>query len=177
MPDSATRVVSLHDVDARPIRRGRLGHPNEFGYKAQVVDNDDDGVIVDHIIEPGNPADAPQLAPAIARATRRAGRPPRAVPPTAATATPASTPPGTTWESVPSASPQRAARTGPPRHRAPTTLPRPRQVAYGCEGRIAHLKRRSGWDRTLLDGLTGARIWCGHGVFTHNLTKISALAG
>jgi IS5 family transposase len=45
----------------------------------------------------------------------------------------------------------------------------------GCEGRIAHLKRRSGWDRTLLDGLTGARIWCGHGVFTHNLTKISAL--
>jgi IS5 family transposase len=47
----------------------------------------------------------------------------------------------------------------------------------GCEGRIAHLKRRSGWDRTMLDGLTGARIWCGHGVFTHNLTKISALAG
>ena len=46
----------------------------------------------------------------------------------------------------------------------------------GCEGRIAHLKRRSGWDRTLLDGLAGARIWCGHGVFAHNLTKISALA-
>jgi IS5 family transposase len=46
----------------------------------------------------------------------------------------------------------------------------------GCEGRIAHLKRRSGWDRTRLDGLAGARIWCGHGVFAHNLTKISALA-
>ena len=27
-----------------------------------------------------------------------------------------------------------------------------------------------------LSQLTGARIWCGHGVFTHNLTKISALA-
>jgi IS5 family transposase len=47
----------------------------------------------------------------------------------------------------------------------------------GCEGRIAHLKRRSGWDRTRLDGLTGVRIWCGQGVFAHNLTKISALAG
>jgi transposase, IS5 family len=47
----------------------------------------------------------------------------------------------------------------------------------GCEGRIAHLKRRSGRDRTLLDGITGARTWCGHGVFAHNLTKISALAG
>ena len=75
MPDSATRVVSLHDPDARPIRRGRLGQPIEFGYKAQVVDNDD-GVIVDHTIERGNPADAPQLAPAIDRITRRAGQPP-----------------------------------------------------------------------------------------------------
>jgi IS5 family transposase len=47
----------------------------------------------------------------------------------------------------------------------------------GCEGRIAHHKRRSGWDRTMLDGLNGARISCGHGVFAHNLTKISALEG
>jgi transposase, IS5 family len=46
----------------------------------------------------------------------------------------------------------------------------------GCEGRIAHLKRRSGWDRTRLDGLAGARTWCGHGIFAHNLIKISALA-
>jgi IS5 family transposase len=66
MPDSASRVVSRHDTDARPIRRGRLGHPTEFGYKAQVVDNAD-GVIVDHTVERGNPADAAQLAPAIAR--------------------------------------------------------------------------------------------------------------
>ena len=39
MPESASRVVSLHDVDARPIRKGRLGKPVEFGYKAQIVDN------------------------------------------------------------------------------------------------------------------------------------------
>jgi IS5 family transposase len=57
MPDAARRVVSLHDLDARPIVRGRLGKPVEFGYKAQLVDNDD-GVIVDHTIERGNPADA-----------------------------------------------------------------------------------------------------------------------
>ena len=29
---------------------------------------------------------------------------------------------------------------------------------------------------TRLDGRDGASIWCGHGVFTHNLVKISALA-
>lgn len=40
-PDGATRIVSLHDPDARPIVKGRLGKPVEFGYKAQLVDNDD----------------------------------------------------------------------------------------------------------------------------------------
>jgi len=41
VPEGATRLVSLHDPDARPIRKGRLGKPVEFGYKAQVVDNED----------------------------------------------------------------------------------------------------------------------------------------
>jgi transposase, IS5 family len=45
----------------------------------------------------------------------------------------------------------------------------------GAEGRISHLKHRYGWDRTLLDGIQGARIWCGHGVFAHNLVKITSL--
>ena len=30
--------------------------------------------------------------------------------------------------------------------------------------------------RTELTTLTGARTWCGHGVFAHNLIKISTLA-
>ena len=50
MPESATRLVSLHDGDARPIRKGRLGKPVEFGYKAQIVDNAD-GIILDHTVE------------------------------------------------------------------------------------------------------------------------------
>jgi IS5 family transposase len=31
MPDGATRLVSLHDPDARPIRKGRIDRPVEFG--------------------------------------------------------------------------------------------------------------------------------------------------
>jgi IS5 family transposase len=45
----------------------------------------------------------------------------------------------------------------------------------GCEGRINHIKRSYGWDRTELVGIHGARTWCGHGVFAHNLVKIGAL--
>ncbi len=176
MPDSATRVVSLHDTDARPIRRGRLGHPTEFGYKAQVVDNAD-GVIVDHTIEVGNPADAGRLAPAIARITRRAGRPPRTV--TAdrgygdVRVESALHDLGVRTVAIP-----RRGQPGPARHAMEHRRSFRRLVKWrtGCEGRIAQLKRRSGWDRTRLDGLAGAQIWCGHGVFTHNLTKISALA-
>src|SRR5271156_4100900 len=74
-PDGATGLVSLHDPDARPSRKGRLGKPVEFGYKAQVVDNED-GIVIDHNVEVGNPADAPMLAPAIERVTRRAKRVP-----------------------------------------------------------------------------------------------------
>ena len=78
MPDGATRVVSLHDTQARPIAKGRLGKPVEFGYKAQFVDNDD-GIVLDHNVELGNPPDAPQLAPAIDRIIEQTGRAPRVV--------------------------------------------------------------------------------------------------
>jgi transposase, IS5 family len=77
-PDGATRLVSLHDPDARPIRKGRIDRPVEFGYKAEVGDNDD-GVILDYSVELGAAPDGPQLAPAVKRIHHRAGRTPGAV--------------------------------------------------------------------------------------------------
>jgi IS5 family transposase len=53
---------------------------------------------------------------------------------------------------------------------------RPVKWRTGSEGRISYLKRGYGWDRTRLDRRQGAAIWCGHGVFVHNLVKIAALA-
>src|SRR5207245_9149985 len=44
--ESATRLVSLHDRDARPIKKGRIGKAVEFGYLAQVLDNQD-GLVID----------------------------------------------------------------------------------------------------------------------------------
>ena len=176
MPESSTRLVSLHDPDARPIRKGRLGIPVEFGYKAQLVDNAD-GVILDHTVEIGNPADAPQLAPAIERITRRTGYAPRAV---------------TADRGYGEAGVERDLQdmgvrvVAIPRKSKPSTARREfehrrafrEKVKWrtGSEGRINHLKRSYGWNRTELTGITGARTWCGHGVFAHNLVKIGALA-
>jgi IS5 family transposase len=58
--------------------KGRFGRPVEFGYKAPVLDNDD-GIVLDHTVERGNPADAPQLARAVARVIARSGRRPQTV--------------------------------------------------------------------------------------------------
>jgi IS5 family transposase len=76
IPDGASRLVSLHDPDARPIRKRRLGRPVEFGYKAQLLDNPD-GIVLDHTVMVGNPRDAPLLAPAIGRVIARIGKVPR----------------------------------------------------------------------------------------------------
>ena len=89
-PDGATRRVSLHDADARPIAKGRLGRPVEFGHKAQIVDNDD-GIVLDHTVEQGNPPTRRNW-PRPWRGSRSGpDRRPARSPPTAATAKPAST--------------------------------------------------------------------------------------
>ena len=169
-------MVSLHDRHARPIAKGRLGKPVEFGYKGQVVDNDD-GVVVDHDVQAGNPADAPQLAPAIERVKARTGRAPRTV----------TADRGYGEAAVDQALSDLGVRNcGDTRARA-DPVPPGRQVEHrrafrrtikwrtGCEGRISTLKRGYGWDRTRLDGLEGAKTWTGQGIFTHNLIKIAAL--
>jgi IS5 family transposase len=176
MPESATRLVSLHDTDARPIRKGRLGKPVEFGYKAQVVDNAD-GVILDHNVEMGNPPDAPQLAPAVARITRRTGRTPRAVTADRGYGEAAVEDDlhelGVRNVAIPRKSKPTAARREFEHRRAFRDKVKWRT---GSEGRINHIKRSYGWNRTELTTIQGARTWCGHGVFAHNLVKIGTLA-
>jgi transposase, IS5 family len=175
-PDGATRRVSLHDPDARPIAKGRLGKPVEFGHKAQLVEGDD-GVIVDHTVERGNPADAPQLAPAVDRVRNRAGRPPRTVTADRGYGEKAVDDDlhdlGVRNVVIPRKGKPSAAR------RAEEHRPAFRRTVKwrtGVEGRISTLKRGYGWDRTRIDSTEGAKIWVGHGVLVHNLVKISALA-
>lgn len=152
MPDGSNRLVSLHDPDARPIRKGRLGKPVEFGYKAQMVDNED-GVVLDHNVEMGNPPDAPMLVPAIKRIKQRTGRPPRAV-----TADRGYTEYpvedelrqlGVTTVVLPAKGKPTAARRQLQKRRAFQRLVKWRT---GCEGRISCLKRDfgqnpDGWNR------------------------------
>jgi IS5 family transposase len=175
-PESATRLVSLHDAGARPIRKGRIDRPVEFGYKAQVTDNDD-GVVLDYGVEYGAAPDGPQLAPAIQRIRRRTGRLPAAVTADRGYGQPAFDRDlralGVRTVAIPRQGKISAARKTIEHSRGFRRLVKWRT---GSEGRISYLKHGYGWDRTRLDGRHGAAIWCGHGVFAHNLVKIIALA-
>jgi IS5 family transposase len=174
-PDGATRIVSLHDPDARPIAKGRLGRPVEFGYKAQVVDNTD-GIVVDHQVHKGNPPDAPQLVPAIARIVARFGRAPSAVVADRGYGEAAVDHDleglGVKRVVIPRKGRPGTARQAVQRARGFRHLVKWRT---GSEARISCLKRDYGWRRTLNDTQTGARTWCGWGVLAHNTTKIAAL--
>ena len=175
VPEGATRLVSLHDPDARPIRKGRLGKPVEFGYKAQVVDNED-GIVLDHAVFIGNPPDAPMLVPAIQRISQMVDDVPQAV---TADRGYGEVAVGDTLSNLgvrqvvlPTKGKPDAARRAVENEEAFQELVRWRT---GSEGRISCLKRDFGWNRTRIDGLEGAKTWCGHGVFNHNLVKVAAL--
>jgi transposase, IS5 family len=174
--ESATRLVSLHEPDARPIVKGRLGKPVEFGYKAQVVDNED-GLVLDYHVKTGNPADAEQLAPAIRRISRRLGRiPERATADRGygeAAVDRELEQLGVTEVVIP-----RKGKPGRVRQEVEHS-PRFRELVKwrtGCEGRISHLKRHYGWNRSLTDGRDRTATWCGYGVLAHNLVKVAQMA-
>jgi IS5 family transposase len=175
MPPGSTRVVSLHDTDARPIAKGRIGRPVEFGYKAQLVDNAD-GIVLDHGVVIGNPPDAPMLAPAIERVRALLGRMPTAV---TADRGYGEAKVETELESmgVKHVAIPRKGRPGAERRQRESSRRFRTLVKWrtGSEGRVAHLKRSWGWERTVLDGIDGTSTWCGWGVLAHNATKIATL--
>jgi IS5 family transposase len=176
VPDGSKRIVSLHDKDARPIAKGRLGKPVEFGYKAQITDNSD-GIVLDLAVYKGNPPDAGLLVPAIRRVAILFGRVPRAV--TAdrgygeANVENALVPLEVTTVAIP-----RKGRPGPTRRSVESSRKFRSLIKWrtGSEGRISHLKHAFGFERTVLDGIDGATTWCNGGLLAHNVTKIVALA-
>ena len=69
------RIVSLYDPEARPIRKGKLKKPNEFGRTLQLV-QDSSGVILDHELHQGNPSDKTEILPLVKKFKKRFGRAP-----------------------------------------------------------------------------------------------------
>ncbi|CAA7600888.1 Transposase InsH, N-terminal [Acididesulfobacillus acetoxydans] len=67
------RVISLYDPDARPIQKGKLKSPTEFGYKTEITENED-RLVTDYKIHIGNPSDESLLLGTVRRHIENTGR-------------------------------------------------------------------------------------------------------
>jgi IS5 family transposase len=168
------RLVSLADPDARPIRKGKLGKPNEFGYVAQICEATEHtqqrarGLIVPPSTRLGNPAEDTLLPDTIAELTRL-GIQPREI------ALDGGFNPGPTREALADhdLDPDRlfiAGRQQPGSRRTHRRLARYRT---GAEGRISHLKRRYGLNRSRLKGNEGRQIWTGWAILAYNADTLA----
>ena len=171
------RLVSLADPDARPIRKGKPRHPTQFGYTVLLAE-DERGFICDHQLQQGNPPDAPQLVPAVARVIGVTGRPPETVVADRGFGT-AANDQGVEALGVKRVGLQRNGTPGKARLAWERTrrFRRLRNWRVGIEARISHLKRSFGLRRTRLRRLGGARTWVGLGSFTYNLQRMTVIAG
>ena len=162
------RLVSLSDPDARPIRKGKLGKPNEFGYVEQICELTPNtkrgarGLIVPAASAPGNPTED-TLLPQTASELEALGICPREVALDGGFNT------GPSAETLAPLGLERVFISGRQEPASRRTRKRLQRYRTGAEGRISHLKRGYGLGRSRLKGDAGQRTWTGWAILAYNL--------
>ena len=166
------RLVSLADPDARPIRKGKLGKPTEFGYVAQICEVTENtrkgarGLILPAGHQQGNPGEN-RLLPQTARELEHAGITLREIVCDGGfRARP-------TKDAFPGLTDSQIQISG--QHEPGSRRTRKRRARYrtGIEGRISHLKRGYGLRRTRLKGDDGMRTWTGWAILAYDLDTVA----
>jgi len=166
------RIVSLSDPDARPIRKGKLGKPNEFGYVTQICEVTEHtqrgarGLILPATSEIGNPVEN-TLLPSTVTQLDRLGIRPREV------ALDGGFQVGPTTTAFAQAPPGRVFIAGRQQPESRRTRRRLARYRTGAEGRISHLKRRYGLDRSRLKGHDGQQIWTEWAILAYNADTLA----
>src|SRR6185437_677430 len=169
------RIVSLHDPDARPIRKGKLGKPNQFGFVAQLAEVTEHtqrgarGLILPASTQLGNPAED-TLLPGTVDELQRLGI---SVHEVALDGGFNVTPTNTALENL---APKNVFIAGRQEPGSKRTQRRMRRYRTGAEGRISHLKRRYGLDRSRLRGDEGRQIWTEWSILAYNADTLAIRA-
>ncbi len=168
------RLVSISDPDARPIRKGKLGKPNEFGYVNQLCEVTENtrrgarGLILPPATQLGNPGED-TLLPATIAELKRLGISPKEV------ALDGGFNVGPTRQTLDDhgLAPDRVFISGRQQPGSKRTQRRLQKYRTGAEGRISHLKRRYGLDRSRLKGDDGQQIWNGWAILAYNADTLA----
>lgn len=166
------RIVSFADTDARPIRKGKLGKPNEFGYVAQIAEITANtrrgarGFVLPAATAPGN-AGENTLLPATVKELERLQHEPREV------ALDGGFGQHKSAEQLDSIGPDRLFVSGRQEPGSRRTRKRLARYRTGAEGRISHLKRSYGLRRSRLRGHRGQQTWTGWAILAYNLDTLA----
>lgn len=168
------RLVSLFDPDARPIRKGKAAKPNEFGQIVQYAEITANtrrgarGLLLPPKVSIGNAPENSLLPKTVAELVELGVRPAEAVFDAGFTRR------ATAAAMAPVGSTVFIAGT---KQNVGSRRTRKRLAAHrvGCEGRISHLKREYGADRSRLKGDQGARIWAAWAALAYNADTVARL--
>jgi IS5 family transposase len=161
------RIVSLADPDARPIRKGKIGKQTEFGYVSQLAEVTEHtkpgarGLILPASHQIGNPSENTLLPGTISELTRL-GITPREV------AVDGGFQPTPTNAALAELGIKTVFIAGHQETASRHTKRRLARYRTGAEGRISHLKRRYGLDRSRLKGDEGEQIWTEWTILAYN---------
>ena len=169
------RIISLFDVDARPIKRGKSRADTEFGRKL-LIGETDHGIISTYEVLDDNPADVSVLKAVIKGHRRLFRKRLKAVTGDRGFYSQANEDwlkdGGVRQVSIP----KRGKINGDRRaYQKQYWFKRLQRFRAGIEARISLLKRKFGLRRSLMRGSSGAQIWVGQGIFTHNLWQAARI--
>jgi IS5 family transposase len=170
------RLVSLFDVDARPIKRGKSRADTEFGRKV-LLGETDHGIITTYEVLEENPSDTALLKPVVKGHKRLFRKRLKAVAGDRGFYSQANE----DWlknSGVNQVSIQKRGKVGKERrsYQRQSWFKRLQRFRAGIEARISLLKRKFGLKRSRLRGSPGTNIWVGQGIFAHNLWKAVRIA-
>jgi hypothetical protein len=170
------RLVSLFDVDARPIKRGKLHVDTGFGRKV-LLGETDHSIITTYGVLEENPADTTLLKPVVKGHKRLFRKRLKAVAGDRGFYSQANEEwlkeSGVKHVSIPKRGKISRERRS---YQKQSWFKRLQCFRAGIEARISLLKRKFGLRRSRMRGDSGTQIWVGQGIFTHNLWQAARMA-
>jgi IS5 family transposase len=169
------RLVSLFDVGARPIRRGKSRMDTEFGRKV-LLGETDHGIITTYDVLEENPADTALLKPAVRGHRRLFRKRLKAVAGDRGLYSRANE----DWlkdSGVKQVSISKRGKVGEERrsYQKQSWFKRLQRFRAGIEARVSLLKRKFGLKRSRMRGSPGVNIWASQGIFAHNLWQAARI--
>lgn len=163
------RIVSFHDPQVRPIRKGKLNKAVEFGRTLQLM-QDSSGVIIHYEVYRGHPNDSTELLSLVGKAKTRLGIKPKEL---------AADRGYYSADNLEKLGKAGFKKIGIPKvgrlsktektHQRKTWFRQLQRFRCGIEGSISMLKRKFGLGRVLAKGSAGTAVWTGLAIFAFNL--------